>query len=210
MNDDSIAITQKQNYMSWESARNSVRNVGFEVLTTVVMMSSIFWDITPCSPLKVNGRFGGTGGSACHLLSRWFPTRLILRTWRWRRHVPPKGRLTFNGLHGVIFQEIELCCQKHLPSYQASGISISFIQAHRFCFLADSMCIPIKLILTLRNEPGTKEEGNYAEPWPDVSLRENTADVVYCIYQCHKFRGWEEAFLKAKRQTWRNSIMSQN
>jgi hypothetical protein len=28
--------------------------VGFEVLTAVVMKSSIFWDITPCNPLKVN------------------------------------------------------------------------------------------------------------------------------------------------------------
>jgi hypothetical protein len=26
--------------------------VGFEVLTAVVMKSTIFWDITPCSPLK--------------------------------------------------------------------------------------------------------------------------------------------------------------
>jgi hypothetical protein len=26
--------------------------VGFEVLTAVVMKGSIFWDITPCSPLK--------------------------------------------------------------------------------------------------------------------------------------------------------------
>jgi hypothetical protein len=34
--------------------------VGFEVLTPVVMKSSIFWDIKPCSPLKVNRRFGGT------------------------------------------------------------------------------------------------------------------------------------------------------
>jgi hypothetical protein len=34
--------------------------VGFEVLTGVVMKSTIFWDITPCSPLKVNWRFGGT------------------------------------------------------------------------------------------------------------------------------------------------------
>jgi hypothetical protein len=34
--------------------------VGFEVLTAVVMKSSIVWDITPCSPLKVNRRFGGT------------------------------------------------------------------------------------------------------------------------------------------------------
>jgi hypothetical protein len=32
---------------------------GFEVLTAVVMKYTIFWDITPCSPLKVNRRFGG-------------------------------------------------------------------------------------------------------------------------------------------------------
>jgi hypothetical protein len=31
-----------------------------EVLTGVVMNSSIFWYITPSNPLKVNGRFGGT------------------------------------------------------------------------------------------------------------------------------------------------------
>jgi hypothetical protein len=30
--------------------------VGFEVLTAVVMKSTIFWNITPCSPLKVNRR----------------------------------------------------------------------------------------------------------------------------------------------------------
>jgi hypothetical protein len=27
---------------------------GFEVLTAVVMKSSIFWDIMPCGPLEVN------------------------------------------------------------------------------------------------------------------------------------------------------------
>jgi hypothetical protein len=32
--------------------------VGFEVLAEVVIKSTIFWDITPCSPLKVNRRFG--------------------------------------------------------------------------------------------------------------------------------------------------------
>jgi hypothetical protein len=32
--------------------------IGFQVLTAVVMKSPIFWDITPCSPLKVNRRFG--------------------------------------------------------------------------------------------------------------------------------------------------------
>jgi hypothetical protein len=31
---------------------------------------------------------------ACHLLSGWFFSLLIFRTWRWRRHVLPKRRLT--------------------------------------------------------------------------------------------------------------------
>jgi hypothetical protein len=34
--------------------------LGFEVLRTVIMNSFIFWDITLCSPLKANRRFGGT------------------------------------------------------------------------------------------------------------------------------------------------------
>jgi hypothetical protein len=34
--------------------------VGFLVLTTVVMKSSVFWNITRCSPLKFSRRFGGT------------------------------------------------------------------------------------------------------------------------------------------------------
>jgi hypothetical protein len=33
---------------------NTFKLVGFEVLTAVVMKSTIFWDITPCSPLRVN------------------------------------------------------------------------------------------------------------------------------------------------------------
>jgi hypothetical protein len=34
--------------------------VGFEVSTAVVKKSCIFWDITPCHPLKANRCFGGT------------------------------------------------------------------------------------------------------------------------------------------------------
>jgi hypothetical protein len=36
-----------------------VYSIGYEVLTVVVMKSSIFWDITLCIPLKFNTRFGG-------------------------------------------------------------------------------------------------------------------------------------------------------
>jgi hypothetical protein len=32
---------------------------GFEVLAEVFMKSCIFWDTSPCSPLKASRRFGG-------------------------------------------------------------------------------------------------------------------------------------------------------
>jgi hypothetical protein len=38
---------------------------------------------------------------ARHPLSRWYLARL-LKPWRWKQYVPPKRRLTFNGLHGFI------------------------------------------------------------------------------------------------------------
>jgi hypothetical protein len=39
---------------------NGLLDVGFEVFTAVVMKSIIFWDMTPCSLLGFNRRFGGT------------------------------------------------------------------------------------------------------------------------------------------------------
>jgi hypothetical protein len=90
---------------------------GFEVLTAVVMKSTIFRDITPWSPSKVNRRFKGTcrlhlqgrrisqarnhresRQQAWFLLSGWFLARFILRTWRWRKYFLPKHHLTFSGL----------------------------------------------------------------------------------------------------------------
>jgi hypothetical protein len=55
------------------------RVVGFEVFTAVVMNSIIFWDMTPCSPLSFNRRFGR----------------------KYRFHLQGR-RNKFNGLHGVI------------------------------------------------------------------------------------------------------------
>jgi hypothetical protein len=43
----------------WEPQYPQV-SLWFEVLTAVLMKSSVLWGITPCSPLKVNRRFGGT------------------------------------------------------------------------------------------------------------------------------------------------------
>jgi hypothetical protein len=70
--------------------------VVFEVLTAVVMKSSIFWDTTLCRLL-------------CLLTaSCWFIVWFILWPWRWRQHVPLKHCLTFNGLNGIISQKTEL------------------------------------------------------------------------------------------------------
>jgi hypothetical protein len=88
------------------SCEQSQSCVGSEVLIAMVTKSYIFWDITPCSPLKINQRFGGK--YRLHLLWRWYLARLI-RPWRWRRYIPPKRRLTFNGLQCVIFHKIVLC-----------------------------------------------------------------------------------------------------
>jgi hypothetical protein len=60
--------------------------VGSEVLSAMVMKSTIMWEITSCSPLKVNRRFGRTHHlhfqGRISLLSRWYFTRLI-EPWKW-------------------------------------------------------------------------------------------------------------------------------
>jgi hypothetical protein len=58
---------------------------------------------------------------------------LILRPWRWMRHAPPKSRLTFNGLYGVIYRNTEIYnhCYKNLKSWRATRL-ILFQQPLRY------------------------------------------------------------------------------
>jgi hypothetical protein len=89
-------------------------------LNKLRMESTIFWDITPCSPLKVNRHFGGAyrlqlqgrriSRARNQRGSKWKagPAWLILRLWSWRRYVSPKRWLPFNGLRGVISLKIVL------------------------------------------------------------------------------------------------------
>jgi hypothetical protein len=57
-NEDSLYF-----YTEYFKMRSTVKVVGFEVLIAVITKMPFFWDITLCSPLKVNRRFGGK----CHL-----------------------------------------------------------------------------------------------------------------------------------------------
>jgi hypothetical protein len=66
--------------------------------TVCCLKTSILWDITPFSPFK---------GLCLLPASRWFLASLILRPWRWRRHLPPKRLLTCNEIRSVISQKIK-------------------------------------------------------------------------------------------------------
>jgi hypothetical protein len=61
--------------------------MGFELLTAMVTKSSIFWDITSCSPLKANGRFGGT----CHLQHKDRISRARYQGESWWQADPEDG-----------------------------------------------------------------------------------------------------------------------
>jgi hypothetical protein len=52
------------------------------------MKSSIFWDITPCSPLKVNRRFGGR--CRLHLHSLRMSQAINQRESRWQAEPSPR------------------------------------------------------------------------------------------------------------------------
>jgi hypothetical protein len=77
--------------------------VGFEVLTAVVMKGTTFWNITLCSLLSVNRRFGGMP-PALTLVS----CSVYFFDPEDGGDVPPKRRLTLNGLHGTISQKMIL------------------------------------------------------------------------------------------------------
>jgi hypothetical protein len=73
------------------------------------MKSYVFWEITPCSPFKINRRVGRA--YRLHLQGWWVSQARYQRETgskqsKKRRNVPPKHRLTFNRLHGVISRKI--------------------------------------------------------------------------------------------------------
>jgi hypothetical protein len=71
--------------------------------TCQTLKSITFWDVTPCSLLSCNRRFGAT--YRLHLQGRRNNFLLLLsflRPWRFWQYVPPKRRLQLNRLHGVI------------------------------------------------------------------------------------------------------------
>jgi hypothetical protein len=110
---------------------NKTGRFNFLTFTTLCTKSSVFWDITPCNPfesqmmLRSNISPPSSGRRINQAKNRhesdWFLALFIFWPCRWRRHILPKRRLTFNGLHGVISQKVgrifhNLCCE-NVKSY---------------------------------------------------------------------------------------------
>jgi hypothetical protein len=80
---------------------------------------AVFWVIISCNLVRVNQLFGEI--CCLHLQGRRisrarnqgesrasdFLLWLFFDPEKWRRHVPPKRLLNFNGLHGIISQKVE-------------------------------------------------------------------------------------------------------
>jgi hypothetical protein len=130
-----VKLTDRIKYTEfWKCCIHSSHNeqhvhVGFQVLTMMVMKNSV---LLPAS--------------------RWCRAWLILRPWRWRLHVPPKHRLTFNGLHGVISQKA-----KHIHNFQKAWTDENKLSAHSCRSVYSLYCLlPFEYVLesSIRILPG--------------------------------------------------------
>jgi hypothetical protein len=73
--------------------------------STSLTIHLLFYNLAP--PSSGYQHEAGSKRLCLTLASCWFLAWIILRPRRRRRHIPPKRRLTFNGLHGVISMKTE-------------------------------------------------------------------------------------------------------
>jgi hypothetical protein len=90
-------------YLWFPICMNNLPLVGLEVLTAVITKSSIFWDVTLCSPLKVSPRFGGI--YRIHLQGRI--TTIIQEPIYQRSHLKKLRRMMSNFRIAGIVSEVQ-------------------------------------------------------------------------------------------------------
>jgi hypothetical protein len=73
-------------------------DVGFEVFTAVVLKSSFFWDMTPCSALSGTRRFGATYRLhlQCLIIVQQSSEQPRTHHRTTRRHIPEEDTLPSN------------------------------------------------------------------------------------------------------------------
>jgi hypothetical protein len=75
--------------------------------------------------------------------SSCFLSCIILQPWRWGRHVPPKGQLTFTRLHNVVSQKTELFIPTAVRT--SKPCSTSCLTASMGCVYYLPVCLPTSL-----------------------------------------------------------------
>jgi hypothetical protein len=96
------------NFWGTIASVNNHQNVGFGVLTAVVMKCAILLDITQCSLLRVNQRFKVTHHPIFRIKNKLclLPAFMLVPCSPYSSaQCSPKCQLTFNGLHGIISQK---------------------------------------------------------------------------------------------------------
>jgi hypothetical protein len=104
-------------------------NVGPQLLTAVIIRSSVFWDVARSWPMKANRRCGGTSRSACCLLHAAFWLTLLFKPemeatcsaetsvdfYRTTQYHIPEDRTLY--VHMEIYLSVENCTQNDISLY---------------------------------------------------------------------------------------------
>jgi hypothetical protein len=86
----------------------------------LVMKSTVFWGVVPCTTVKVYSRFGRTYHLSLGRRVNWPNTydillaRLTFRPWKWKRYIPLK-KLLYTKLHGATSQKILIFLRTSIP-----------------------------------------------------------------------------------------------
>jgi hypothetical protein len=121
--------------------------VGFEVLTVVVMKSTVFWDIKPCSPLKVNRLSPAVMLVSCSAYSSTLKMEMICSSetlvdlqWTTRGYIPEVGNLEVGVSETWLAEHISLevtfliyyLQHDHMNfcSYSIIVVCITFLRVH--------------------------------------------------------------------------------
>jgi hypothetical protein len=118
-------------------------SVGFEAFTAVFIKSSVFWDITPCSQLEVNRRFGGT-------------YRLHFQGWRISRALLSSAcfvQVYDDGAH-LFLRNAGWLSMDYMALYPGRQIFLSRKLSVTICILKN--CQPGSLYSVMRSSKETK------------------------------------------------------